>query len=140
MAKINFVGFQEHVEIPEGFELLEIKDEIQSSLSRDELFSYLSEPAKISEWFYQVLSLESKSSGKGSYISSNGATSQAICIAYDGGREISLLADEFGEFTGRVHGKKIANLSIKFRILTDNPEPIQGELMNRISNLRKIVA
>ena len=55
MSKGNFVGFQQKIEIPEGFELLEINDEIESSLGKDELFSWLSKSESISQWFYIVL-------------------------------------------------------------------------------------
>lgn len=139
MAKINFVGFQEHVEIPAGFELVEINQDIPCGQSRDEVFSYLSQPEKISQWFYRVLSLETKSSGKVTYLTPDEIKSEAICIAYDGGREISLLADHFGEFTAKIKGGKSCTLSIKFRILTDNPKPIQDELASHINKLREII-
>ena len=140
MAKFKFVGFQEHVEVPEGYELLEIKEKIQCTLNRDAVFSLLSEPEKISLWLYQVLSFESKSSGKLSYISSEGVQSEAICLAYDSGKEISFLADKFGEFTAKIKGNKDCVLAIKFRILTNQPEVIKGELRVHIDNLRKLVA
>lgn len=139
MAKINFVGFQEHVEIPEGYELLEINEEIPSNLGRDDVFSFLSEPEKISGWFYQVLSLESKSSGKVTFLTLEGVKSEAICIAYDGGRELSLLSEKFGEFTAKVKGSKNCSLSIKFRILTNDPNPIRTELLLLITKLRELL-
>lgn len=139
MAKFKFVGFQEHVEIPEGFKLLEVKEEIQCTLNRDAVFSLLSEPEKISLWFYQVLSFESKSSGKLLYVSSEGVKSEAICLAYDSGKEISFLADKFGEFTAKIKGNKDCVLTIKFRILTNEPGSIEDELRVLVDNLRKLV-
>ncbi len=140
MAKFKFVGFQEHVEVPEGFELLEIKEEIQCTLHRDDVFSLLSEPAKLSLWFYQVLSLESKSSGKITFLSSDGVKSEGICLAYDSGKEISFLADRFGEFAAKIKGSKNSVLSVKFRILTNDPKSMSEELLVLMSNLRKLVA
>ncbi len=140
MAKVSFVGFQELVDIPEGHQLVVVEDEIKSSLSRDQLFSLLSEPEEISRWFYRVLSLESKQGGKVKFVGSTGEEAEAICTAYDSGKEIALLSSEFGNFSAKVIGRKEHSLKLSFRILTDKSEEASKELQARIENVRKLIS
>lgn len=140
MAKVSFVGFQEHVEIPENHRLVDIEDEISCVLEKDSVFEFLSVPAKISEWFYRVNSLDSKQSGKVSFVNRAGVTSEAVCTSYIGGKEISLLSQEFGEYSAKIIGRKDCSVKIRFRILTDNPDGAAKELAAHIENLRKLIA
>lgn len=140
MAKVSFVGFQEHVEIPENHRLVDIEDEIICVLDKESVFEFLSVPAKISEWFYRVNSLDSKQSGKVSFVNRAGVTSEAVCTSYIGGKEISLLSQEFGEYSAKIIGRKDCSVKIRFRILTDNPDGAAKELAAHIENLRKLIA
>ena len=139
MAKINFVGFQEHVEIPEGHQLVAVQEEIKSSLDRDQLFSLLSEPAEISRWFVHVSSLQSKQGGKVFYVGENGSSAEAVCTSYDSGKEISLLSSEFGYYSAKVVGRKELSVNISFRILTDKPDQAKKSLEGFVANLRELI-
>ncbi len=140
MAKINFVGFQEHVEIPEGHQLVVVEEEIKSSLDRDQLFSLLSEPAEISRWFLIINSLQSKQGGKVIFVSESGATAEAVCTSYDSGKEISLLSSEFGNYSAKVVGRKELSVKISFRILTDAPDEAKKKLEGYVANLRGLIS
>ncbi len=140
MAKINFVGFQEHVEIPEGHQLVAVEEEIKSSLDRDKLFSLLSEPAEISRWFVHISSLQSKQGGKVIFVSELGATAEAVCTSYDSGKEISLLSSEFGNYSAKVVGRKELSVKISFRILTDAPDEAKKKLEGYVANLRGLIS
>ena len=139
MAKINFVGFQEHVEIAEGHQLVAVEEEIKSSLDRDQLFSLLSEPAEISRWFVHVSSLQSKQGGKVFYVGENGSSAEAVCTSYDSGKEISLLSSEFGNYSAKVVGRKELSVKISFRILTDKPDQAKKSLEGFVANLRELI-
>lgn len=141
MAKVNFVGFQESVEIPEGFNLLEIKDEISSKLGKDELFAYLSRAELISQWFYSVKELDLRPGGKINFIDDAGMSAEAICTSIVFGREISLLADVFGNFTAkakRTNGG--SKMDFHFKILTDTPEEKSQRIIAAIEKLRVLVS
>ncbi|CAB4880310.1 unannotated protein [freshwater metagenome] len=141
MSKGNFVGFQQKIEIPEGFELLEINDEIESSLGKDELFSWLSKSESISQWFYIVSKLDLRSGGKIDFINANGATSQAVCTSISFGKEISMLADEFGNFKARVtKSKSNFKIELNFKILTDDSDAKSKEILPLISKLKLLVS
>jgi hypothetical protein len=140
MAKINFVGFQEHVEIPEGHQLVAVEEEIESSLDRDQLFSLLSEPTEISRWFVHVSSLQSKQGGKVIYVSEDGSSSEVVCTSYDSGKEISLLSSEFGNYSAKVVGRKELSVKISFRILTDAPAEAKKKLEGYVANLRGLIS
>jgi len=141
MAKVSFVGFQEKVEIPQGFELLEITEEIPTSLHKDQLFSLLSEPAKISEWFYQVTSFDSRPGGKVNFIGINNASAQAVCTSFVLGKEISLIADLFGNFSAKVvKGSGKNSINLHFAILTDDAESKSKEILFLIDRLRALLS
>ena len=137
---MNFVGFQENVKIPEGHELVVIEEEISSSLDRDKLFLLLSEPEEISRWFYRFESVQSKQGGKVKFVGDSGDTSEGICTAYVGGKEIALLASEFGDFSAKVLGRKECSVKIRFSMLTDNPAAVRLKLGGFVSKLRGLVA
>ncbi len=136
---MNFVGFQQKVEIPEGHELLVVEEEIESALNRDQLFSLLTEPEEISRWFVKVKSLQSKQGGKVQFVDESGATAEAVCTSYDGGKEISLLSSEFGNFSAKVVGRKEFSVKISFRILTDTPVEAKKKLEVFVANLRGLI-
>ena len=136
---MNFVGFQQKVEIPEGHQLVVVEEEIKSSLERIQLFSLLSEPEEISRWFIRVNSLQSKQGGKVKFINEAGATSEAICTSYESGKEISLLSSEFGSYSAKVVGRKEFSVKISFRILTDEPVEAKKKLEVFVANLRGLI-
>lgn len=136
---MNFVGFQQKVEIPEGHELVVVEEEIKSSLERTRLFSLLSELEEISRWFVRVSSLQSKQGGKVKFINEAGSTSEAICTTYESGKEISLLSSEFGNFSAKVVGRKEFSVKISFQILTDTPVEAKKKLEGYVANLRELI-
>jgi hypothetical protein len=120
MAKFKFVGFQEHVEIPEGFELLEVQETLQSSHNRDSLFLLVGTPAGLSKWFYTVHQLDSRPGGKVSFEDHSGKTFEGRCTAVTMGREISLLADPFGQINIRISAVESGTqVDVAFAILTN---------------------
>lgn len=128
MAKFKFVGFQEHVEIPEGFELLEIQESIQSNLSKDSLFILIGTPAGLSQWFYKVHNLDTRPGGKFSFDDIDGQSCEGRCTAVTMGREISLLGDAFGQVNIKLSANSTgAQIDIAFAILTDK----KGEMTTR---------
>ena len=136
---MNFVGFQQKVEIPEGHQLVFVEEEIKSSLGRDGLFSLLSEPDEISRWFVRVSSLQSKQGGKVKCVNEEGSTFEAICTSYESGKEISLLSSEFGNYSAKVVGRKEFSVKISFRILTDEPVEAKKKLEVFVTNLRGLI-
>ena len=140
MAKINFVGFQEHVEIPEGHKQVVAEAEIRTLLGREQLFSLLSEPNEISKWFLRINSLQSKQGGKVIFVGNSGSTTEAVCTSYDSGKEISLLSAEFGNYSAKVIGRKELSVKISFRILTDAPDEAKKRLEGYIANLRGLIS
>ncbi len=132
MAKYKFVGFQEHVEIPKGFEKIEISEKMQFSVS--DVYEYLSKPTLLSKWFYPIKSLDAKASGK---IVFEDLNFEGICVAADLGRAITLLSDQFGEFSAHIKG---STLFITFRILTDSPEAKRSEISTLINSLKKLIS
>jgi hypothetical protein len=103
MSRIHFVGFQEHFEIPEDSELVEMRVEIECDFDEKEAFSLIGEAQYLSQWFYVIDSFESKPGGKLIFRDHNDVLAKGICTSYRPGKEVSLLSDEFGEFVGRVH-------------------------------------
>lgn len=139
MAGFKFVGFQEHVEIPADHSQISVQEEINSSLGKDATFSMLSEPQLISSWFVNVSSLQSKQGGKLIFTSDKGS-GEGVCLSAVMGREIALLADEFGEFRAKVNqsGDEVT-VSVAFNILTDVPDVKRVQLENYISNLKEVL-
>ena len=120
MAKFKFVGFQEHVEIPEGYELLEVQESLHTNLDRDALFILIGTPSGLSQWFYKIHKLDARPGGKFSFEERDGQSSEGRCTAVSMGREISLLADSFGQVNMRITSSQSGLLAdIAFAILTD---------------------
>jgi hypothetical protein len=136
MAKSSFVGFQENIEIPTGFQLLEIHEELISGKDRDSLFLILSSPEEISQWFYPLKKFESRPSGK--FIFVHGESEEAgICTSFVLGKEISFITSTLGNISGKVGKGKHGNLlSISFKILTDEVESKREEILDIIKRLR----
>lgn len=133
MAKVSFVGFQEKVEIPEGFQLLQIEESLESKKSRDDLYSLLSDPRQISLWLFEVKSFDSRPGGKMVFTDGNVAT----CTSFLLGKEVSLIADSFGNVTAKVvKGGDINSLHLKFAILTDDVESKTNEILAIIDRLQ----
>lgn len=132
MSKFKFVGFQEHVEIPDGYRKIEISEEI--IFSSPDVFRHLSDPILLSKWFYPIESLDLKAGGK---IEFKDAKIEGICVAADLGRAITFLSDQFGEFSAQI---KNSTLSISFKILTDSPEAKKSEISSLINSLRALIS
>jgi uncharacterized protein YndB with AHSA1/START domain len=141
MTKPSFVGFQEKVVIPEGFELLEIKEKLESALGRDDLFALLALPEKLSQWFYTFTSVDLRPGGKVNFVGDDGATLQAACTSVVFEKEISYIADVFGNLTVRVSkAGKLNVLEINFKILTDQPEEKRTRILQSIAKLKALVS
>jgi hypothetical protein len=141
MSKPSFVGYQEKVEIPQGYELIEIKKVIESQLSKDQLFAYLSDQELLSRWFYRISKFNSRPGGKVLFIDEEGIEHEAICTSIVFGREISFLADLFGNFQATVSTiPSGGSITISFKILTDLTVA-KAELINStIEKLRLLVS
>jgi uncharacterized protein YndB with AHSA1/START domain len=141
MSKPSFVGFQEKVVIPEGFELLEINEKLESALGRDDLFALLALPEKLSQWFYTFTSVDLRPGGKVNFVGDDGATLQAVCTSVVFEKEISYIADVFGNLTVRVSkAGKLNVLEINFKILTDQPEEKRTRILQSIAKLKALVS
>lgn len=140
MAKFKFVGFQEHVEIPEGYQPLELIEVIPSSLDKDSLFRYISVPEKISQWFYEVTEIDTRPGGKVQCIDRDGQPFEGRCTAIALGREISLLADPFGQMSAKVISiDSGAALEIRFHNLTDDEKTLTAQYKEFLERLQVLV-
>ena len=136
MAKVSFVGFQEKIEIPEGFQELEIEETFQSEKNKDALFSLISNPQFISQWLYEVHSFNSRPGGK--LVFTNGT--EATCTSFLLGKEVSLISDSFGNFTAKVaKGKPLNSLHLRFSLLTDNPQGKSEEILLLLESLGALI-
>ena len=136
MAKVSFVGFQEKIEIPEGFQLLQIEEHLESKRSRDDLFSLLSDSQQISHWLNEVQSFNSRPGGK--MIFKDG--SEATCTSFLLGKEVSLISDYFGNFNCKVvKGRDQNSLELNFSILSDDVESKTCEILLIIERLKKLL-
>ena len=122
MSKYKFVGFQEHIEIPEGFERLKLDIEFSSPLNSKDAFGLISDPENISQWLFTVKSFESKQGGKVVFQSAD-ATFDAVCTSFVLGKEVSFVSDEFGNLKVRViKNSKASTFIAECAILTDRAE------------------
>lgn len=121
MVNIKFVGFQEQVETPDTYELVDFKEEILCKLDRKQIFSLLCEPEQLSKWFFEVFSIDSRPGGKFKFLAASGDEAEAICTSFTLGEEIVLLSNLFGEFSAKIltaHDE--VKLQIHFKLLTDD--------------------
>jgi uncharacterized protein YndB with AHSA1/START domain len=138
MAKFKFVGFQEHVEIPDGYELLEVQESIHSNLNRDALFILIGTPNGLSQWFYKVHKLDARPGGKFSFEERDGESSEGRCTAVTMGREISLLADSFGQVNLKITSSQTGlQVEIAFAILTDKKAEMSSLYQLLINQLKE---
>lgn len=136
MAKVSFVGFQEKVEIPEGFQLLEIEENFSSAKKRDDLYALLSDPVQISQWLAPVRNFDSRPGGK--LIFDDG--SEATCTSFVLGKEVSFIAVSFGNFTAKVSKEKDGSaIQLKFAILTDDVSAKSSEILEILSRLQALL-
>jgi len=139
MSRINFVGFQEHFEIPEDSELVDMRVDIECDFDERDAFSLIGEARYLSQWFYTITSFESKPGGKLFFQDHNGSPAQGICTSYRPGKEISLLSDEFGEFIGRVQRvdeKVVIKLQLKsFEKDQEAKRALYGSFVKRLREL-----
>ena len=133
MAKVSFVGFQEKVEIPAGFQLCSVGESLTSDLNKDALFSLLSDQTKISLWLGDVISFDSRPGGK--LLFENGAV--ATCTSFILGKEVTFISDVFGNVTAKVlKGREKNSIEIAFAILTDDGEKKSREILEIIKRLQ----
>jgi hypothetical protein len=141
MPKPSFVGFQEKVVIPEGFELLEIRENISSELDKDLLFTFLATVEGLSQWFFVMKDLDLRPGGKVNFIGDGGEPLQAVCTSVLFGKEISLIADIFGNFAARVaKADKNQSIELHFKILTDDVDGKRARIETSLQKLRAIVS
>ncbi len=141
MTKPSFVGFQEKVVIPPGFELLEIYERLESSLERDELFALLALPEKLSQWFYTFVSVDLRPGGKVNFLGDNEESLQAVCTSVVFEKEISYIADVFGNLTAKISKAGNHNsIEIKFNILTDQPELKRARIVESMKKLKALIS
>lgn len=131
MSKFKFVGYQEHVETPKGFERLKIESTIDCG--DQDPFAFVSQPELLSKWFYPIKAIDAKPSGKIEFVDSN---LKGVCASADLGREITFLSTEFGEFSARVKGKL---LKLTFHILTNNLDYSRSKIESQINLLKNLV-
>lgn len=140
MSKYKFVGFQEHIDIPEGFEPLNIHHEINSSLSKSDAFAYLCVPEKLSEWFFTTDKFELKTGGKVVFRTSSGED-VAVCTGFVIEQHVALVSDFFGNLLAKVEKNSNGSVIIlDFNILTDNPVEKISLIEPRIDALRELLA
>lgn len=141
MSKFKFVGFQENVEIPEGFELLKVSEEVSSHLDRDQLFLYFSDITKISQWLVPFQSLDLRPGGKSLFLNEVGEEVKATCISVNLGRDISILSDYFGQLNVEVNKAPGASTArVTFSILTDSSESMREMYSKFLSELKNLVS
>jgi uncharacterized protein YndB with AHSA1/START domain len=141
MAKVTFVGFQESIEIPDGFEQLEIEEELTSELSKDQLFMLLSDPSKLTEWFYEVSAVNLRPGGKLDFIDDEGQSVQGTCTSVILGKELSYISDAFGNFTARVEKSGQGSLiSLSFKILTGTSDVMSKRILQSLDKLRALIS
>jgi hypothetical protein len=137
MAKFKFVGFQEQVEIPEGYELLEVQESIPSNLSREAIFILIGTPAGLSQWFHKVHTLDARPGGKFSFDDDGLEPSVGRCTAVTMGREISLLGDCFGQVNIKISSNNSGlQIDIAFAILTDKKAEMEARYQLLINQLK----
>ena len=136
MAKVSFVGFQEKIEIPEGFQLLEIEETLSSTKSKDALYSLISDPTLISQWLAKVQSFDSRPGGKLNFEDG----SMATCTSFVLGKEIALVADNFGNYMASVAKGNDGNaIKLKFAIMTDDVDAKSSEIIKIVDRLRQLL-
>jgi hypothetical protein len=140
MSQSSFVGFQESIDIPEGFQPFHFEDEVLSTLDRDSLFLFFSTPEKISLWFYPCIKIDSRPGGKVLFCAEDANNFEARCTSVNLGKEISFLADLFGRFTSKVESiEGGSKASISFSILTNRPDEMKAIYSHFLEKLREIV-
>jgi hypothetical protein len=141
MSKFKFVGFQESVEIPEGYELITVSEEVLSHLDRDQLFLHFSDISKISHWLVEFQSLDLRPGGKGFFNNGEGELLKATCISVNLGRDIAILTDLFGQLNVEVEKvPRGSKAHVTFSILTDDPEKFREMYSKYLSDLKKLVS
>lgn len=136
MAKVSFVGFQEKVEIPQGFQLLEIEENLVSAKSKDDLYSLISDPNLISQWLAKVSSFDSRPGGK--LVFDNGEN--ATCTSFVLGKEVTLISDKYGNFSAKISkGKEGNSIDLKFAILTEDVREKSSEILEILKRLQALL-
>ena len=140
MTKYKFVGFQEHIDIPDGFEPLNIHHEISSGLSKSDVFAYLCVPEKLSQWFFATDKFELKTSGKVIFRTPFG-DDEAVCTGFVLEQHVALVSDFFGNLLAKVEkNSNGSTIILDFNILTDNSAEKISLIEPRIEALRELLA
>ena len=122
MSKYKFVGFQEHIEIPEGFEQLKVDIEFTSPLDRKDAFHLLSNPELISKWLFEVVSMNTKQGGAITFRVAD-AEFDAVITSFVLGKEFSCVSDELGNLKVRVEkDSKGSRFFAESSLLTDKSD------------------
>lgn len=140
MSKFKFVGFQDQVEVPEGFQPFELIESIASKLDKDSLFGYISDPMKISQWFFSMSELDGRPGGKFLCTDQDGQPFEGRCTSIALGKEISLLAQPFGQLHAKVTSTPTGSaIEIRFQNLTDSESSLSAQYKDFLQRLRALV-
>lgn len=140
MTKPSFVGFQEKVVIPEGFQLVEVHESLKFTMKKDLLFALLATPDGISQWLYHAKEIDLRPGGKIKYIGEDGSEGQDVCTSVVLEKELSIISEHFGNFSARIHGSnKQQTLEMKFSILTDKVDEKRDQISRSVSRLKAII-
>lgn len=141
MAGFKFVGSQDRVEIPEGSTLVEISSHIPFKNKAVDPFDLLSQAELISRWLYPVKSAKLNQGGKIIFLTENGDEVAAVCTSFILGRELSLVADQFGTLTCVVARESAeVVMKVNFKILTLLPAEKRALFNDCIARLSELCA
>ena len=132
MGDFKFVGSQERIEVPDGFEEITITQEIPFHITDRELFSYFNKAEELSKWLAPIDSIEPKAGGK--IFFKDGSV--GVCTNFTPGKEVTLISDFFGECNMKMN-KIVATVS--FKKMTDDPDQLSEDLVHCLSLLGSLV-
>ncbi len=108
--------------------------DLVEKLVRNHMF--FSDPDQISQWLANVRTFDSRPGGKLTFEDGRVAT----CTSFVLGKEVSFIADSFGNFTAKVSKGNEGNaLQLKFAILTDDVEEKSAEILEILSRLQTLL-
>ena len=141
MAGFKFVGSQDRIEIPEGSQVVEISSLIPFTRIDIDPFDLLSQSELIGSWLYPVKSAKLNQGGKIIFLTDNGEEIAAVCTSFILGRELSLVADQFGTMTCVVARESAeVVMKVNFKILTLLPAEKRALFNDCIARLSGVCA
>jgi len=139
VSKFRFVGFQDHYEVPDPKDIVELQVEIECEIDESKAFSLIGEVRYLNLWFYEIQEFDSKPGGKIRLIDSKGKMADAVCIAYRPGKEIAILADECGEMVAQVIRKdEKVSIRIHLKSVDEDRESKEALFNSFVTRLREL--